>query len=571
MPEFEINVCGVQKLLHTIKPNKASGPDSIPCRVLKEAASELAPALADIFNSSLSVGTLPDDWKTAHVAPAFKKGNTNAAENYRPISLTCVCCKLLEHIICHHIRAHLDNHNILSIFQHGFRSGHSCDSQLLSTVHDLMSIFDRKKQVDVAVLDFSKAFDVVPHQRLLGKLRHCGINGRALKWIADFLSRRTQRVVVDGAYSWWSPVHSGVPQGTVLGPLLFLIYINDLPDSVSRTVRLFADDCLVYREVGSIDDQLALQRDLDSLENWAHIWGMKFNPSKCTILTISRSPPLHKFYSLCGTILQQVSEAKYLGVNISEDLHWSKHIQGLASKASSTLGLLRRNLSLCPQKLREQAYISLIRSRLEYCAAIWDPHLEKDTQQLEAIQRRAARFVVQDFSRYSSVKSYLNDLKWAPLKDRRRDIRLTFLFKIVTGRVAVQAEGTLLPADSRTRHKHNTSIGTCQQPVTSAWTLSLSNLSPIGPLYQRRASQRILLPHSSHACAAPHSAALRYPPPPPPPPPPIGAILLRGLPIIEPEPEPELTNGCSCESVENLETENVTTWGGIESPTPNFI
>ena len=211
--------------------------------------------------------------------------------------------------------------------------------------------------------------------------------------------------------------------------------------------------------------------------NWAHIWGMKFNPSKCTILTISRSPPLHKFYSLCGAILQQVSEAKYLGVNISEDLHWSKHIQGLASKASSTLGLLRRNLSLCPQKLREQAYISLIRSRLEYCAAIWDPHLEKDTQQLEAIQRRAARFVVQDFSRYSSVKSYLNDLKWAPLKDRRRDIRLTFLFKIVTGRVAVQAEGTLLPADSRTRHKHKHKYrhlpATCNQCLNSFFVKSI--------------------------------------------------------------------------------------------------
>ena len=292
----------MQKLLHTIKPTKASGPDSIPCRVLKEAANELAPALDDIFNSSLSVGTLPVHWKTAHVAPAFKKGNTNAVENYGPISLTCVCCKLLEHIICHHIRAHLDNYNILSIFQHGFRSGHSCDSQLLSTVHDLMSFFDRKKQVDVAVQDFSKAFDVVPHHRLLGKLRHCGINGRPLEWIVDFLNGRMQCVVVDGAYSRWSPVHSKIPQGTILGPLLFLIYINDLPDSVSSTVRLFADDCLVYREIGSIDDQLALQRDLDSLENWAHIWGMKFHPSKCTILTISRSPPLHKFYLLCGTI-----------------------------------------------------------------------------------------------------------------------------------------------------------------------------------------------------------------------------------------------------------------------------
>ena len=206
-----------------------------------------------------------------------------------------MCCKLLDHIICHHIHAHLDNDNTLSIFQHGFRSDHSCDSQLLSTVHDLMSFFDRMKQVDVAVLDFSKAFDVVSHHRLLGKLRHCGIKGRALEWMADFLSGRLQRVVVDGAYSRWSPVHSGVPQGTVLGPLLFLIYINDLPDSVSSTVRLFADDCLVYWEVGSIDDQLALQRDLDSLENWAHIWGMKFNPSKCTILTIFRSPPLHTF------------------------------------------------------------------------------------------------------------------------------------------------------------------------------------------------------------------------------------------------------------------------------------
>ena len=237
---------------------------------------------------------------------------------------------------------------------------------------------------------------------------------------------------------------------------------------------------------------------------------MKFNPSKCTILSISRSPPLHKFYSLCDTILQQVSEAKYLDVNISEDLHWSKHIQGLASKASPTLDLLRRNLSLCPQKLREQAYISLIRSRLEYCAAIWDPHLERDTQQLEAIQRRAARFVAQDFSHYSSVQSYLNDLKWAPLKDRRRDIRTTYLFKIVTGRVAEQAEGTLLPADSRTRHKHKHKyLDTYQQPVTSAWTLPLSKLSPFGTPYQRRASQRMLLPHSSHACTAPHSAALR--------------------------------------------------------------
>ena len=134
MPDIVVDVRSVHKFLSNIKPNKASEPDSIPCRVLKEAALELAPVLTDIFNTSLATSMLPSDWKTANIAPVFKKGNTNRAENYDPISLTCVCCKLLEHIVCHSIRDHLDNHNILSVFQHGFRAGHSCDSQLLSTV-----------------------------------------------------------------------------------------------------------------------------------------------------------------------------------------------------------------------------------------------------------------------------------------------------------------------------------------------------------------------------------------------------------------------------------------------------
>ena len=388
MPDIVVDVHGVHKLLSNSKPNKASGPNSIPCRVLKEAALELAPVLTDIFNSSLATSMLPRDWRTANIAPVFKKGNTNSAENYRPISLTCVCCKLLEHIVCHSIRDHPDNHNILSVFQHGFRAGHSCDSQLLSTVYDIMSIFDSKCQVDVAVLDFSKAFDIVPHPRILGKIKHYGITGTTLAWISDFLSGSTQQVVVDGSYSEWFTVHSGVPQGTILGPRLFLLYINDLPDCINSRVRLFADDCLVYRKISGFEDQLALQRDLDALEVWASTWGMKFNPSKCTILSIARSSAMHTFYTLCGTVLQHVSEAKYLGVTLSDDLQWSKHISNLSLKASSTLGLLRRNLSQCPQALREQAYIFLIRSHLEYCSAIWDPHLVKDIDSIENIQRQ---------------------------------------------------------------------------------------------------------------------------------------------------------------------------------------
>ena len=171
--------------------------------------------------------------------------------------------------------------------------------------------------------------------------------------------------------SGWSKVESGVPQGTVLGPLLFLTFINDLPDAVQSQVRLFADDCLLYRVIRRPEDQLILQRDLDSLEEWTKTWGMKFNPSKCTILTVSNSQsPLTNIYHLSGTALSHVDYAKYLGVTLSKDLKWSKHIQSATSRCCSTLGLLRRNLYMCPMELREHAYFTLVRSRLEYAVAV---------------------------------------------------------------------------------------------------------------------------------------------------------------------------------------------------------
>ena len=247
---LDISVNGVEKLLSNINPSKATGPDMMPCRMLKELAPVLAPLLTVIFQQSLATSKLPTSWLHANIVPVFKKGTKCLAENYRPVSLTCVACKLLEHIVCSHIRSHLDKHRVLSQLQHGFRSAYSCETQLLTTLHDLLSIRDKGVQVDIAVLDFSKALDKVPHRRLLSKLRLYGIHGPICNWIEAFLSNRTQRVQVEGQYSRDAGVTSGVPQGTVMGPLLFLLFINDLPSVLdpATSCRLFADDCLIYRE-----------------------------------------------------------------------------------------------------------------------------------------------------------------------------------------------------------------------------------------------------------------------------------------------------------------------------------
>ena len=472
-----ISVQGVEKLLTGINPNKAAGPDQVPCRILKELSTTLAPVLAAIFTQSLETGTLPSAWKTAFVSPIFKKGATCQAENYRPVSLTCVTCKMLEHIICHHVRSHLDRHGILSPLQHGFRSGHSCETQLLTTMYDLLSIRDSGSQTDVIVLDFSKAFDKVPHRRLLNKLRLYGVSGPILQWIDMFLSGRSQNVTVDGCFSSKTAVTSGVPQGTVLGPLLFLLFINDLPTVLdpSTRCRLFADDCLVYRVINSIDDQLQLQKDLTALEKWSHQWGMNFNAKKCNVMTISRRKPLDKFYQLNNTILDRVSSCTYLGVTISNTLSWSEQISTCAKKANSRLGFLRRNLKGCPQQLRRTGYISLVRSLTEYGAALWDPHLKKDINQLEVVQRRAARWIKNDYGWRSSVTDMLEQLGLESLESRRQDQRLILMYKVMHKLVGTSPEDLALEkADGRTRAAHKFKLKH-QSPTTTEHRHSFVN------------------------------------------------------------------------------------------------
>ena len=437
---------GVCKLLKSIKPHKACGPDQIPNAVLKNCADTLSPARRDSFQRSIDTGNLPSDWRTANVSPVFKKGDKHLPENYCPISMTSVPCKILEHIIYRHIMTYLEEHNILTHLNHGFRAGFSCETKLLTTTHDLFSSFDSGTQVDIAILDFSKASDTVPHTKLLHKLSHYGVTGTTLKWLENFLTDRSMKVVLDGETSREVPVKSGVPQGTVLAPLLFLCHINDLPASVKSKVRLFADDSLLYRKIKTFNDHIALQHNLKQLQKWAKDWGMNFNTNKCYILSVKHKTDY--FYTLNNITLERVNCNPYLGISISDDLKWHSHIATTTKKANSTLGFLRRNIRHCPINNKRTAYIALVRAALEYGAIVWDPYHQGDIDKLERIQHRAARFITGDYhSRHEgSMTNILIDLKLNTLQSRRRDLRLKYMYKIAEGSIpAIPAETYFRP------------------------------------------------------------------------------------------------------------------------------
>ena len=352
--------------------------------------------------------------------------------------------------------AHLEKHGILFDCQHGFRRRRSCDTQLLLTYHDLASTVDNRGQVDMLVLDFAKAFDTVPHQRLLSKADHYGIRGTTQSWIAAFLRNRTQRVVIDGSYSAPAPVKSGVPQGTVLGPTLFLIYINDLATSVNSTVRLFADDCVMYHPIKNAKDCAQLQADLDLLHEWENKWLMRFNAKKCYVLQVTHKRTVIQHQYMLGTTpLNNIDSTGYLGVELSKDLKWNIHTNKTAAKGNRTLGVLRRNLGRCPQSIKDLAYRTILRPQLEFATAVWDPYTEKNIHKLESTQRRAARFVCNKYSYEASVTSMLHKLKWPTLEQRRAESRLSMMHRIVNNKVDIPEEHLFTRATRATRRSHS--------------------------------------------------------------------------------------------------------------------
>ena len=446
---ISVDANGVLNLLHELDISKAPGPDKIPAHFLKLCSTEIAPILTLIFQASIHQSRVPPDWKQANIVPVFKKGDRTLCSNYRPVSLTCICSKILEHIIYSHIFSHLSQHNILCDEQHGFRHGRSCETQLLFTINDFAESLNNNGQTDAILLDFSKAFDKVSHQHLYHKLHHYGIRGNTLEWLKDFLTGRRQQVLVNGEQSDVSQVTSGVPQGTVLAPLLFLCFINDLPKNILSTVRLYADDVILYTPINSKEDCYQLQKDLTILERWENKWKMAFNVKKCEFIRITyKKKPIFYHYTLYDTVVQEVTHTKYLGLTIDSKLSWSEHIRQITNKANSIKGFLQRNLHSCPISVKVSCYKSLIKPILEYACVVWDPYTQKDILAIESVQRRCARFVYNNYSSYASVTNMLQNLNWPPLAHCRNQLKAITMFKIMHQLIDIPTDTILIPAPS---------------------------------------------------------------------------------------------------------------------------
>lgn len=386
------------KQINKLQANKSFGPDEIHPKMLIELADYFAEPLAIIMNKTLEEGALPNDWKLAHVTPIYKnKGAQNLAINYRPVSLTSVVCKMLESILRKHIMDHLVKENLLSNKQYGFINNRSTVTQLLNYLDKCCEKVAQGKVVDTIYFDFAKAFDTVPHKRLRKKLEGYGISGSILRWITAFLSDRKQLVKVNGVKSTIDPVLSGIPQGSVLGPLLFVIYINDLPEQVISEVLLFADDTKIFKAVDCVNDSILIQKDINALEKWSRDWLLNFHPDKCHVLTIGKYSNIkhaHQ-YKLGGKELEHVFVEKDLGIMVDSELSFEEHISRQVNKANSMLGLIKRSFDHLRPAAFRSLYTAFVRPHLEYAQSVWQPKLRRYINLLEGVQRRATKLVNQ--------------------------------------------------------------------------------------------------------------------------------------------------------------------------------
>ena len=340
LKDVEFTAEKVKKKLSHLKPSAAPGPDGVWSRILHKQADILSCPLSMIFSRLFSEGLVPDIWRRANVCPIYKKGTKGDPGNYRPVSLTCVLCKVMESIVRDVIVQHLSIHSLIRSSQHGFMAGRSTVTNLLAYMETLTKLLDDGHAVDVLYLDFAKAFDKVPHTRLLAKCRGLGLSGKLLLWIEKWLTDRKQRVILNGCFSSWGDVLSGVPQGSVLGPILFIIFINDIDMAIDVTGSFlfkFADDTKVGMVVETEEQRDELQAAITSLELWSSEWQMMFNSSKCHMMHLGNGNNRFE-YVMGGQVLETVDSEKDVGVMIHQSLKPSLQCTRASEKANQVLG-----------------------------------------------------------------------------------------------------------------------------------------------------------------------------------------------------------------------------------------
>ena len=434
-PQLLITEEEVTDLLLSLDPAKSTGLDKISAVMLRSTAAFIAPSLTKLFNLSLASGRFPTDWKCACITPILKSGDSALASNYRPISILPIVSKVLERHVYTLVFDHLATNSPISPYQWGFMPKRSTASALCTLTHDCLRSLDDSKEVCSVYFDLRKAFDTVPHIPLLQKLTNLNLDTYILNWIHSYLANRTQMVAVGGEQSCSLPVISGVPQGSVLGPLLFLVYINDVSTHVSASSKLalFADDMALYRCISSPADYTVLQSDITSISMWVSSNFLSLNSNKCCFMLISRkrscsiAPPT--LYIDPETALQQVNTVKYLGIQLTADLSWSSHIANICSKARKLIGLTYRQFYHCKPEIALKLYTTFIRPHLEYASVVWDPHLAKDIQSLEQAQKFALRMCYREWT--CQYEHLLERAKLPTLSERRKRAKLCHLFKIV--------------------------------------------------------------------------------------------------------------------------------------------
>lgn len=431
-----INISGdmILRKIEKLDTNKGSGPDDIPALFVKNCAKELCLPLEILFNKSIKSGTFPTFWKVAHVIPVFKSGDKSDCSNYRPISILSCLSKLFESVVYDVLYGHV--RPFLHPRQHGFVTGKSTTSNLLEYKNYICRAFAKRMQVDSVYTDFAKAFDKVNHTILSRKLAVFGVHGSLLRWFQSYLSRRSQLVALKGHFSEPIFVTSGVPQGSHLGPLLFVIFINDLIDTLSCPCLLYADDLKVFTTVSNSSDASRLQSDLNTLSDWCARNHMRLNIQKCFVISFTTKKQKLTFdYSLNGNVLARNQVARDLGIIFDDKFTFREHYNNIVERSYRLLGFITRITKQFRQsKSLIYLYYSLIRSVLEYNSAIWSPFYKVHSYRVEGVQRRCLKILSYRCGMGRKLGSYKERLSYfhiSPLYLRRQMIDLVLLYKIL--------------------------------------------------------------------------------------------------------------------------------------------